>query len=199
MGPVFSTFGSAVSDVVHHYERGLEGQWDDALIERLLPVVEDLAAQAERDLRGEGFDPHAASFTWQLDLGEHEEAVSMVEVRIKAVAEEVVGHLDRAVRSAGQHGASTLLIRLSTNFSLGNHDVAQRTKRVAAAPEEVRPVRFDGRAAGPTPVLIWEALNPGDIVCGPAVINGATLTCPVPRGWNMAVDDYGNGRLTRSK
>ena len=45
----------------------------------------------------------------------------------------------------------------------------------------------------------WEAMNVGDSVQGPAVINGATLTCPIPAEWTLRVDDYGNAELRRAK
>jgi N-methylhydantoinase A/oxoprolinase/acetone carboxylase beta subunit len=199
LGPVFSTFGSAVSDVVHRYERGVEGRWDTAFVERLAPVVEDMVTQAERDLRGEGFSANPASFTWEVDFGENEEAVSTVQVAATAAPRDVLRRLDDAVRAAGQDRASTLVIRLSTGFSLGDHSVSRRTDRVEPAHAAARPVRLDGRAAGTTPVLVWEALNPGDVVRGPAMINGDTLTCPVPPGWNALVDDYGNACLTRAR
>jgi N-methylhydantoinase A/oxoprolinase/acetone carboxylase beta subunit len=41
-------------------------------------------------------------------------------------------------------------------------------------------------------------MNVGDTLAGPAVINGATLTCPVPPGWTLRVDDYGNAELKRA-
>jgi len=46
-------------------------------------------------------------------------------------------------------------------------------------------------------VYRWESMNTGDVVQGSAVINGATMTCPVPPGWRLAVDQYGNAGLTR--
>ena len=40
-------------------------------------------------------------------------------------------------------------------------------------------------------------MNVGDSLVGPAVINGNTLTCPVPPGWQLKVDDFGNAELSR--
>jgi hypothetical protein len=35
-------------------------------------------------------------------------------------------------------------------------------------------------------------------VIGPAMVNGATLTCPVPPKWTLTVDAYGNAALGRT-
>jgi len=42
-------------------------------------------------------------------------------------------------------------------------------------------------------------MNVGDKLAGPAVVNGATLTCPVPPGWELQVDAYGNAELRHLK
>ena len=46
LGPVFSAFGSSISDVVHRYERGLSGRWEG--VDALQPTMTDLQRQADR-------------------------------------------------------------------------------------------------------------------------------------------------------
>ncbi len=55
LGHVLSAYGSAISDVVHVYESAVAGEDRDSVQQRL-------RAEAERDLRGEGFDPDAAAY-----------------------------------------------------------------------------------------------------------------------------------------
>lgn len=55
LGHVLSAYGSAISDVVHVYESAVAGEDSDSVAQRL-------RAEAERDLRGEGFDADAASY-----------------------------------------------------------------------------------------------------------------------------------------
>ena len=55
LGHVLSAYGSALSDVVHVYESAVGDEGADAVGQRL-------RAEAERDLRGEGFDPGQASY-----------------------------------------------------------------------------------------------------------------------------------------
>ncbi len=199
LGPVFSAFGSAISDVVHGYERGFSLDWNAAAQAALTPAVTAMRTQAERDLRGEGFDPAQARFTWEVDIGATEDAVSTVRAESDAAAPEaVLAALAKAIQSAGQDGRQVLALRLSTRFGVGSHGVNKRGNRVERAPATQRDARFTAASRQPIPVFRWEAMNVGDRVDGPAVVNGGTLTCPVPAGWRLIVDDYGNARLQRA-
>lgn len=199
LGPVFSAFGSSISDVVHTYERGLSMRWDGDATATLQTVVAELQKQAERDLRGEGFDPTQAKYTWELDFGRTEVEVSTVSTH--AVLGPITGvltALEKAVTTDKQAGQPVLGIRLSSRFAVGSHGMAKRTAKVEQEKPAQREMRFNGSTQGGCPVYRWEALNVGDALLGPAVINGATLTCPIPPGWSLRVDDYGNAELKRA-
>lgn len=198
LGPVFSAFGSAISNVVHRYERGVDIRWDGHAIATLTPMVTAMSTQAERDLRGEGFDPAGAKFTWEADFGTTETEVATVRMDSHASdATMVLGALAAAVDRAGQVDRPMLALRLSTRFVVGAYGVNKRTDRVQAQAPDQRDVRFIAGARQSAHVHRWEALNVGDSVDGPAVVNGSTLTCPVPAGWRLTVDDYGNAKLQR--
>ncbi len=198
LGPVFSAFGSSISDVVHRYERGLTLRWDGQAATKLAPTVAELQQQALRDLRGEGFDPAAASYQWELDFGLNETQVSTVTAQAPAGdAAAVLAALGLVVAAAGQAGQPLLGMRLSSRFKVGSHGMAPRTSRVASEAPTQREMRFNGAAQIDSPVHRWESLNVGDALVGPASVNGATLTCPIPPGWQLRVDDYGNAELTR--
>lgn len=199
LGPVFSAFGSAISDVVHGYERGVDMRWDGHAVATLTPTVNTLNTQAERDLRGEGFDPAQARFTWEADFGTTEAEVSTVRINSHAAeGTAVLGKLAAAVDQAGQVDRPMLALRLSTRYVVGAHGIGRRTDRAAAQPPVKRDARFIAGARQAVDVHRWEAMNVGDRVLGPAVINGSTLTCPVPPGWQLAVDEYGNACMQRS-
>lgn len=199
LGPVFSTFGSAISDVVHGYERGVEMQWDGHVAAALAPIVAAMRSQAERDLRGEGFDPERAKFTWEADFGTSEDEVATV--RMESVAADgaaVLRELAGAVARAGKIDEPMLALRLSTRFVVGAHGAVKRTDRVAPVAPKQREARFTAGARQSVNVHRWESMNVGDVVDGPAVVNGATLTCPVPPGWRLVVDEYGNAQMNRA-
>lgn len=199
LGPVFGAFGSAVSDVVHNYEHGLSLRWEeDNVRDALVSHLDALMEQAVRDLRGEGFDPANASYTWELDFGGG--AAGETTVRATGAAgrgNEAFDDIDRAVSTAGDSGRPLLSLRLLTRHAVGSHGVAPRTERGEAAPEAKREMRFTSAPAAQAPVYRWEAMKTGQVIDGPAVINGSTLTCPVPAGWRGTVDEYGNLALKR--
>ncbi len=219
LGPVFSTFGSAISDVVHRYERGFDLVWDGATPAALAGPVAQLQTQAERDLQGEGFDPARAAFRWEAEFGSSEAEVTTVGADGQAAgagagstaptaptaptgstgdaALSALATLEAAVTAAGQIGQPLLGLRLSTRYAVGSWGVSPRASVVDPRPPGRREARFDAGAPEPVPVWRWEAMNVGDRVTGPVVINGQTLTCPVPPGWQLQIDDYGNARLTR--
>jgi N-methylhydantoinase A/oxoprolinase/acetone carboxylase beta subunit len=174
-------------------------RWDLHAIATLAPTVNTMNTQAERDLRGEGFDPAKASFCWEADFGTTEAEVSTV--RIESHAAEgtaVLGALAAAVDRSGQVDRPILALRLSTRFAVGTHGVDRRSGRVTSQPPARRDVRFIAGTRQAVDIHRWEAMNVGDAIDGPAVVNGSTLTCPVPAGWRLSVDDYGNARLQRS-
>lgn len=198
LGPVFSTFGSAISDVVHCYEQGVALAWEPSSLASLAPVVAGIRRQAERDLKGEGFDPARANQVWEVDLALDADEVATARVETaEAEPEQVIAALDQAVQAAGHGGRPALGLRLSTRYVVGAHGASPREHQAQPQTPGRRDARFASGERESVPVHRWESMNVGDAVRGPAVINGATMTCPVPAGWRLDVDKYGNAALTR--
>lgn len=197
-GPVFSAFGSSISDVVHSYDRGLTGERDLQRPQPLRALVEALRIQAARDLRGEGFDPQAAHYRWQLQMAEERVAVESRGLASPGSdAEAIAGGLIGALRSAGHQPRDVSGLHLESRYVLGGQTMPKRAIQSAPRQSGSREVRFGATPAPSRPVHRWEALNPHDSVDGPAVINGETFTCPVPPGWRATMDEYGNAKLQR--
>ena len=198
LGPVFSAFGSAISDVVHVYERGVDLRWGPAANDRLMATLESLKTQAERDLRGESFDPAKAVYTWEIDFGASEAEVSTVRVELaQCDTAQAFAALSEAVSAAASR--PMLGLRLSSRFAVGAHGIAKREAGVEPQQPGAREMRFNGGAIAESPVYRWEAMNVGDVANGPAVVNGSTLTCPIPPGWSLRVDAYGDAELSRAQ
>ena len=197
-GPVFSAFGSAISDVVHAYEHGTSELWNAATHAATLL---ELRNQAVRDLRGEGFKEADAKFSWELEFATGVDDVTVVHVATSTENPTALAvELDKAVQSAGPVSQQQLvLIRLTTRLSIGSHALTKRQYKVEAQAPGSRAMRFDAVNEEPHPVSRWENMNVGDKLAGPAMVNGATLTCPVPPGWELQVDAYGNAELRHVK
>lgn len=200
-GPVFGAFGSSVSDVAHVYERGVGLTWDDGNRDAILKTAERLYTQAVRDLQGEGFDPAAAVYRYELEFGR--DATLSGSCRFDVAGEpaaEFAKAADKAIAEAGlsKSGDPVLLLRLTARFEVGANQLQKRGERRESVKPATRPMQFNGRGAEPLPAYVWEQLNVGDTIAGPAMINGATLTCPVPPRWVLTVDDYGNAAMQQS-
>jgi N-methylhydantoinase A/oxoprolinase/acetone carboxylase beta subunit len=180
-GPVFGAFGSSVSDVAHVYERGVGMPANDPAT---LAAANRLFEQAQRDLRGEGFDPDAAAYRYEFEgAGDT--------VRIEHAGAPTTTLL------ASQGAAHVALVRLTARFEVGANQLQKRQERRESVKAAIRPMQFTGRGAEALPAHVWEQLNVGDRIVGPAMINGATMTCPVPPKWSLTVDAYGNAALKK--
>ena len=161
LSPVLSAFGSAVSDVVHVYERTLGVRASDS--EAVDAAVAALTETARRDLAGEGFDPDSAEIEVEQDTSQRDGRVDVVRVRARQRLES----FDPPPRAAG--GAR-------------------------AAPSTRTLLLPDGGSVD-APVHDWTTLAPGTRLQGPAVAAGGSMTCLVPSGWVLEVDQLGDAVL----
>jgi len=178
LGTVFSAFGSAISDVLHVYERALVGAPDT---ESLTVAGTALMQQARRDLAGEGFDPAAASYQWTLQNDARERVTARGE--IGAVAATLLGEL-----------AEPRLLRLDARFPIGQVALPERERAAPTAANGHResPLGLDGRL----PVYAHAALI-GGVLDGPCVVDGGTFTWLVGPGWTLEIDARGDAVATR--
>ncbi|MGA7635324.1 MAG: hydantoinase/oxoprolinase family protein, partial [Candidatus Acidiferrales bacterium] len=71
LGPVFSAFGSSVSDILHVYESSLAGVPISAEgVARIRQIVEDLKAEGVKDLLGEGIKPDSIKYAVEIEATE---------------------------------------------------------------------------------------------------------------------------------
>lgn len=178
-GPVLSAIGSAVSDVVHVYERSLGAALDDG--DDVRAIVAELEAVGRRDLTGEGFDPTRAVLGVELDVDAGGGAVETVAL---AGAPGEQAPVDAALAELAQD-LRIEVVRLRASVELTPFEPPPRTPDA-------------GGGATSAGVRDWSALAPGERVGGPAVVAGGTFTCLVPDGWQLEIDDLGDGVLRRA-
>ena len=184
LGPVLSAFGSAVSDVVHVYERSLgvaAAPGRDAIV----AAAGEMEAAGRRDLAGEGFDPDEAETDTELDVHD--------------------GGGRRTVRAddAGQalarvDGATHVdVVRVRVRRRLQACEPPSRAAGSKAEPTNRTLLLDDGGARAQ--VHEWAGLAPGSRVEGPALAAGGSMTCLVLPGWVLVVDDLGDAALRRTQ
>ncbi|GAB3345148.1 hydantoinase/oxoprolinase family protein [Modestobacter lapidis] len=166
-GAVYSALGSAISDVVHVYESALTGA------DHLASAGAALAAEAARDLRGEGFDPDDAVLEWEL--------------RSDTAATRGRGGDPRALLD-GLDGKPTL-VRLTARYPLPRIERPEMVGNGAGQTTSRTTIHGDTPCHSPTAVV-------GRELSGPLVVDGSSYTWLVPPGWRLATDARGDASLT---
>ena len=194
-GPVFGAFGSSVSDVTHSYERGIGLPLEDRHQDAMIRAASRLHEQALRDLAGEGFDPAKARYRYELEIGRGDQHSASARAEHAGAPNPTL--FDALSREVGDAKDPVQLMRLQVSLAVDGNRLQKRESRRESARPGQREMKFNGYAAEMLPSHTWEQLNVGDEVKGPAMVNGATLTCPVPPGWSLIVDEFGNAAMMR--
>jgi N-methylhydantoinase A len=82
LGPVFSAFGSSVSDISHTYERSLPGMAiPDEDLTPVRGIIEEMKSEAVKDLLGEGIHPD--HITYAIEFETSADGQNLVRIRAK--------------------------------------------------------------------------------------------------------------------
>jgi len=172
-GSVYSAFGSAISDVVHVYESAVsEGASLDEVGARL-------ANQANRDLRGEGFDPDRASLEWEL----------------RSRTGRVEGDGDDPAELATRLEGTATLVRLTARVPLPTLEQPEVDASGSGDASGTRPSPYGSDGALPTH---GAAGLVGSDIAGPLLVDGGSYTWLVTDGWSLSTDARGDASLTKT-
>lgn len=191
LSPVFSAFGSAISDVLHVYERGL-GVATGSAQPLLRETMDRMRTQACRDLQGEGFDPAHAGFEFECEA-------TAADGRIVTATTAAAATHEIAVQTIIEQLAQTRridLVRLAARHAVSSYKPERlpETVRAAPAPQGTRAIMLGGSERS-AKLYAWDGLAPGQQLQGPAVVAGGSMTCLVPPGMRFTLDGYGTGTL----
>ncbi|MCB2227096.1 MAG: hydantoinase/oxoprolinase family protein [Desulfarculaceae bacterium] len=206
---VFSAFSSLGMDVGHLYYRrvGL-GLDDPALAEALAAAYASMDAEAQRDMRGEGFAPEEMAQALELlvqpsEGGPEVKVAAPVELiedasQIKAVAEQAKALLAAEGWEGG--GALSLnTISLLAQASVPHYQFPQMPPATGEAKEAIkgeRQVFAEKESQGAkVPVYDRARLGNGHQISGPALVESEHTTVYLPTGWRLSVDPYNNALL----
>ena len=201
LGPVFSAFGSSVSDISHVYERAPRiTEISDSAAEELNRMLQDIKAESLRDLLGEGIKTDGIEYSVELEVSVRGRAGMAVVIPESAFCDS--GNL-RAVCESKTGVAPDLitieLLRVQILKAMPKPALAERALQGADSKHAIKGNRKVawGSSKGEAQVYGWELLQPGNRVEGCAVLEGANSTYFVPEGWTLVVDQFGNAKLNR--
>lgn len=201
LGPVFSAFGSSVSDISHVYERALRiTSFSAEDLARVHDALRDLKAEGIRDLLGEGIKPEGVTYAIEMEVSRGgQRSVAVV------CPEELLGDGERlhallkTSTGAGQENVVVELVRVQIKKAMPKPSLMEKPLQGAESTHALKGQRQVawGSKNGQARIYTWESLEPGNVVEGCAVLEGANSTYFVPEGWTLVMDRFGNAKVTR--
>jgi N-methylhydantoinase A/oxoprolinase/acetone carboxylase beta subunit len=200
LGPVFSAFGSSVSDISHVYERALYfDSVSEEAIGLLLHAVEEMKAESWRDLLGEGIRPEGIAYSLELDISRPGRPAVTLDCP-QSTLRDYRGLNTFCASALG--GASEFvleILRLQVLKRMPKPETRYRQFQGADSSHALKGRRRIswGTCKGEVPIYRWEALLTGNQVQGCALLEGLNSTYFVPEGWRLEMDRLGNAKATR--
>jgi N-methylhydantoinase A/acetophenone carboxylase len=217
--PVFCAFGSSTMDIMHVYEASkkitlLEPGTQKPTVDYapFNRTVEGLVEQAKRDLVADGLNPQDATFVLELDMlygGQfHVKRTLSPRLALQSVAD--VHALCTAFEKEFSEAFSPFVVNPEGGVFIESFILKAivPTKKIGlpklnlegsdprGARKGERPVYWpDAKTYQPTPIYGYESLRPGNVIEGPAVVEGEYTTLVVPSAMKFSVDDRGLGIL----
>jgi acetophenone carboxylase len=197
LGPVFSAFGSSVSDICHVYERSFHLLLrDGAEVTPLNQVLEEMRNQGVRDLLGEGITPENTECSVELEVsraGDTTRCIKCPQLRFGSGAE-----LRRVLTpDLPEDNATVELVRVRVKKAISKPALVMKEKGdhdASAAQLGMRRV-MQGSGQQEATLYRWELLRPGHVLPGGSILEAANSTYLVPPGWNLEMDHYGNALI----
>ncbi|HUN07378.1 MAG TPA: hydantoinase/oxoprolinase family protein [Aggregatilineales bacterium] len=192
---VLCALGLLVADVRLDYSAAILQRVDDALAGRLGTALHDLTRRAEADLKREGIPDFARTLTASLEMryqGQaYELSVPLSDTLPASDTHALIDRFHEAHEHAYGHALHGRAVEVVT-LRLVAVGLTEKPTFEAAPVAQLRPaIPLQQRADG-TALYDRAALQPGDILNGPALIFQLDSTTWLPAGWSARVDGYGN-------
>jgi len=197
LGPVFSAFGSSVSDICHVYERSfhlLLREGTDAA--PLNQVLNEMRSQGVRDLLGEGISPENTECSVELEVSRAGEATLCVkcpQLRLESGTD-----LRRVLTPGLREDATVELVRMRVKKAISKRVLVRKEKGDSDPSGALIGKRRVANVGGKQEAALyrWELLRPGNVVPGASILESANSTYLVLPGWSLEMDHYGNALIT---
>jgi len=219
--PVFCAYGSSTMDIIHVYEASKKLQLMAPITQELTQdyspfneSVDALMQQARKDLEGDGIDPARAAFVLELDMlyGGQFHVKRALSPRaslhsagdVQAVCEAFNKEFSEAFSpfvvnpEGGIFIESFILKAIVATPKVQLPKLPLERRDPGAARKGERPAYWPQTGGfQTTPAFSYELLRPGNVVEGPAVVEGEYTTIVVPPDMHFSIDERGLGILEK--
>jgi N-methylhydantoinase A/oxoprolinase/acetone carboxylase beta subunit len=198
LGSVLSTFGSSVADVSHTYEYSpfAPVKEHDALAE----IAEEMLQEAKRDMEGEGFDLTNMKSELDFILYNKQDAENVIQFSSQSMSDLISESFVDAGRDSASADLVVEVLRLrakSPVTKVNPQKTSLNGENSEAALKGERNI-CRGTEKAISKIYEWDKLQAGNVVAGPAVLEGSDTTYVVPQYWRLTIDSYGNGAMERN-
>jgi N-methylhydantoinase A len=217
--PVFCAFGSSTMDIMHVYEASKKITMLEPGTQKPAEefgaynrTVENLVEQARRDLVADGLNPQDALLVLELDMlygGQfHVKRTLSPRLALQNVGDvhAVCDAFEKEFSEAfspfvvnpegGVFIESFILKAIVPTKKVELPKMKLEGSNASAARKGERPVFWpETKSYTPTPIFAYESLRPGNVIDGPAVVEGEYTTLVVPASMTFSVDERGLGIL----
>ncbi|MBZ5700920.1 MAG: hydantoinase/oxoprolinase family protein [Acidobacteriia bacterium] len=221
--PVFCAFGSSTMDIMHVYEASKKITLMEPRTQKLAEeftgfnrAVEMLIEQAKRDLVADGLNPGDAGFVLELDMlyGGQFHVKRTLCPRLSLHGAEDVRAICDAFEKEFSEAFSPFVVNPEGGVFIESFILKAivPTKKVelpvmrleghdpSAARKGERPVYWtEAKGFKTTPIYAYESVRSGNLIEGPAVVEGEYTTLVVPPSMQFSVDARGLGILENRK
>jgi N-methylhydantoinase A/acetophenone carboxylase len=222
--PVFGAFGAATVKIQQIWEKSrtlkifrwtTQSHSED--MEEFNLVVNDLKDLAIRDLRLEGFSEDQIHFRLELDMryGMQYNLTKIVSPHLNVTSSrEFKDICDRFAEQYAaiyspeatfpQGGINVECFYLTAFVEMADTEIIPRPLKCTTPPIDARSEprkAYWGSLRGlkETPVFIFESLEPGNTIAGPALIEACDTTFVIEPEWRFTMDAYHSGVLERTE
>jgi len=222
-GPVFCAFGSSIMDIVHMYERSRRMIFMEPRTERIVvdhrvfnETVDQMVAKARQELASEGLSADDACFSLELDMlyGGQANVKRAASPRVRIESDADARAVYDAFEKEFSESFSPLVVNKPGGVYLDNFIL--RVTVPTWKPElpelpllgaDPSAARIGARAAFWPELMQWcetsifqyEALQPGNVVNGPAIIEAELTTIVVPPKQRFTIEKHGLGILEETQ
>jgi acetophenone carboxylase len=215
--PVFCAMGSSIMDILHMYERSKRMMFMKPITQELIigyeefnSIVDELIAKANQDLLAEGLLVEEASYSVELDMlygGQvNVKRMSSPVTHIKSESDAL--DIYNAFEKEFSEAFSPLVVNKSGGVYLDNFvlrvtvpimkpdipEYSLQSSNPSSAYSGVREAYWpEQQAYIETSTYVFEKLNPGNELEGPAIIEGELTTVVLPPGQKFHIDKHGLG------
>lgn len=201
---VLSAYGMGLADIRALRERSVQEPLDDDAVARVVPILDEMAADAEKEVKSQGIDDKSITSYRRIHLRyEGTDSALVVSLSDAATMASEFEELHRQRFGFVPEGRKLVMEALAVEAVGATESMIDPEMKETSDGQKITPrdtvSMYSGGEDHDTPVYTRDSFLPGDKVDGPAIITEETATTVVEPGWQAYLNSRGHLILKRVK